>query len=95
MTDTTPYLDVAPSAGRAFMLCGVTGPVVMLNLLRFCAVADYTASPQLAPAVPISGREAFIAWNSDAAYLAGIGHRTAAIEDSRLLPTISHIIDKD
>ncbi len=29
---------------------------------------------------------AFMAFASDAAYLAGIGHRTAALEDSRLLP---------
>ena len=29
---------------------------------------------------------AFMAFASDAAYLAGLGHRTAAIEDSRLLP---------
>lgn len=30
--------------------------------------------------------EAFFAFASDHAYLAGIGHRTAALEDSRLLP---------
>jgi len=30
--------------------------------------------------------ESFIAFESNAAYMAGIGHRTAAIEDSRLLP---------
>ena len=30
--------------------------------------------------------QAFIAFASDRAYLAGLGHRTAAIEDSRLLP---------
>jgi hypothetical protein len=28
----------------------------------------------------------FMAFASDAAYLAGMGHRTAALEDSRLLP---------
>jgi uncharacterized protein (DUF1330 family) len=108
----------------------------MLNLLRFRATADYSASPQLAPATPITGEAAyrhymehamphleksggkllffgrggsfligpdnerwdaamlvqqssptaFIAFASNAEYLAGIGHRTAALEDSRLLP---------
>lgn len=32
--------------------------------------------------------DAFIAFNRDAGYLAGIGHRTAALLDSRLLPLI-------
>ena len=29
---------------------------------------------------------AFLAFASNEAYLAGMGHRTAAVEDSRLLP---------
>lgn len=145
MIHAVSYLDVTASAGRDFMLRGINGPLVMVNLLRFRAVADYSASPQLAPAEPISGKEAFrryfehslpflqasggaveylgaggpwligppgehwdmvmlirqasveafIAWNSDAAYLAGIGHRTAALEDSRLLPTTAHKFGKD
>jgi hypothetical protein len=33
-----------------------------------------------------SSTAAFLAFASNAAYLAGIGHRTAALEDSRLLP---------
>lgn len=135
---TTSYLDVTEAAGRQFFLRGIAGPVTMLNLLRFRDQADYSASPELAPATPISGREAFdryvahtlpflrasggellflgdggpwligpageswdcamlvrqqsvtafMAWNSDAAYLAGIGHRTAALADSRLLPLV-------
>jgi uncharacterized protein (DUF1330 family) len=110
----------------------------MLNLLRFRAVADYTASSDLAPEAPISGAEAydryiahtlphlrksggdviflgaggawligpdgerwdramlvrqksvaaFMAFAADEAYLAGIGHRTAALADSRLLPLV-------
>lgn len=145
MNDTPTYLDVTDVAGRDFMMRGISGPLVMLNLLRFRAEADYSAAPQLAPSVPISGRdafmlyfdhtlpflqggggsveylgdggpwligpagerwdavmlirqtsvEAFIAWNGDAAYLAGIGHRTAALEDSRLLPTTAHTFGKD
>lgn len=108
----------------------------MLNLLRFRNVADYSANPELAPAEPISGAEAFdryvrhtlpflrdsggevtfrgvggpfligpdherwdmamlvrqsgvasfLAFASHEAYLAGLGHRRAALEDSRLLP---------
>tara|TARA_B110000014_G_C19925901_1_gene478979 strand:- start:352 stop:804 length:453 start_codon:yes stop_codon:yes gene_type:complete len=112
------------------------GPVVMLNMLKFKDVADYTAHPDLTPDEPISGREAyqkyidhtlhllktsggdinflgergkyfigpqterwdlfmlirqnsvkdFIAFATDKDFLAGHGHRAAALEDSRLLP---------
>ncbi len=132
----TTYLEPTMEAGRAFFSRGVTGPVTMLNLMRFRAVADYAASPELAPAAPISGAvafqnyidhtlpflhqsggelvflgaggnfligpmderwdmamlvrqasaDAFLAFNSNQAYLAGLGHRRAALEDSRLLP---------
>jgi len=130
------YLEPTQESGRAFFMRGMTGPVVMLNLLRYRAIADYSATPQLAPAQPISweaayrlymehtvphleksggkllffgrgGRfligpsderwdaamlvqqsspAAFMAFASNPEYLAGIGHRTAALEDSRLLP---------
>jgi uncharacterized protein (DUF1330 family) len=110
----------------------------MLNLLRFRVTADYSAAPDLAPLVPITGEEAyrlymehtlpylersggkllffgrggrfligpdgerwdaamlvqqesaaaFLAFASDQDYMSGIGHRTAALEDSRLLPLI-------
>lgn len=137
MSDRT-YLDVTEAQGRDFFMRGITGPVTVLNLLRFRETADYSASPELDPGRPVSGREAFdayiahtlpfleksggellflgqggpwligpegegwdcamlvrqssvesfIAWNSDAAYLAGIGHRTAALADARLLPLV-------
>jgi len=130
------YLEPTPESGRAFFMRGITGSVVMLNLLRYRAIADYSASPQIAPATPMAGEAAyrlymehtmrhleksggkllffghgsgfligpdnerwdavmlvqqsspaaFMAFASDAAYLAGLGHRTAALEDSRLLP---------
>lgn len=130
------YLEPTQEAGRAFFMRGMTGSVVMLNLLRYRATADYSASPQLAPATPITGEAAyrlyiehtmphleksggkllffgrggcfligpdnerwdaamlvqqsspaaFMAFASNAEYLAGIGHRMAALEDSRLLP---------
>lgn len=130
------FLEPTSESGRAFMMRGITGPLVMLNLLRYRATADYSATPHLAPAVPITGEAAyrlymqhtmphleksggrllffgrggrfligpdserwdaamlvqqsspaaFIAFASNAEYLAGMGHRAAALEDSRLLP---------
>ncbi|MBX3083093.1 MAG: DUF1330 domain-containing protein [Anaerolineae bacterium] len=132
----TTYLEATQDAGRAFVMRRMQGQIVMLNLLRFREIADYSAHPELAPSTPISGAEAFqcyidhtlpflresggdltflgaganfligpsderwdlvmlvrqssvesfLAFNSHQGYLAGLGHRTAAIEDSRLLP---------
>lgn len=132
----TRYLEPTEQSGRAFMMRKIAGEVVMLNLLRFRGIADYSATPDLAPSAPISGVEAFrryidhtlpylresggdllflgeggafligpqnerwdmamlvrqrsveafVSFASHRAYLAGIGHRTAALEDSRLLP---------
>lgn len=133
---TTTYLEPTQESGRAFVMRQMQGSVVMLNLLRFREIADYSTTPDLAPATPISGAEAFqryidhtlpylrqtggdltflgsggayligpeaerwdlvmlvrqqsvesfLAFASHKEYLAGIGHRTAAVEDSRLLP---------
>nr|WP_233175444.1 hypothetical protein [Dyella sp. ASV24] len=135
-TPSTRYLEPTDAAGRSFVMRGLTGSVVMLNLLRFREIADYSATPALAPPSPITGEEAFrryidhtlpflhesggdiaflgeggplligppderwdmamLIWQrsvesflgfaSHGAYLAGLGHRTAALEDSRLLP---------
>lgn len=131
-----PYIEPTEDSGRAFFKRGITGRVVMLNLLRYRDIADYSATPHLAPAEPITGKAAyglymehtkphleksggkllffgkggsfligpaderwdaamlveqsspaaFMEFASNAEYLAGIGHRTAALEDSRLLP---------
>ncbi len=136
MTQSLPYLEPTQESGRAFWQRGLTGPLVMLNLLRFRALADYSAHPELAPAAPVSGAEAFdryvahtmpylresggsllflgeggrfligpaeerwdrvllvrqssvqsfMAFANHAGYRTGLGHRTAALEDSRLLP---------
>src|SRR6202022_3655966 len=59
MTDATCYLEPTQESGRAFVLRGITGEVRMLNLLRCRDVADYSASPELAPEAPISGAEAY------------------------------------
>jgi uncharacterized protein (DUF1330 family) len=130
------YLSPTQDAGRNFIMRKMEGNIVMLNLLRFREMADYSASPELMPEKPISGKEAyqryinhtlpflkesggdillmgeggkyligpaderwdavllvrqssvesFLAFESNQEYLKGIGHRTAALEDSRLLP---------
>ena len=61
----TAYLEPTQASGRAFFMRGIQGPVMMLNLLRFRDVADYSAAPHLAPPQPISGAEAY------ALYVAG------------------------
>ncbi len=56
---TIRYLEPTQSAGRLFVQRDLGGSVVMLNLLRFRKVADYTAHPELMPDSPISGAQAF------------------------------------
>lgn len=132
------YLEPTQESGQAFFTRNISGKIVMLNLLRFRPVADYSATPHLAPAAPISGAaayrlyiehtlphlkesggellflgkggafligpsderwdaamlvrqssvSAFMAFASNPEYMAGMGHRTAALEDSRLLPLV-------
>ena len=130
------HITPTPEAIAAFAQRGLSGPVRMLNLIRFRDTADYSASPDLAPDEPITGAEAyqiygaatlpllnevggsvvfsgtggpfligpddarwdhvliveypdvaaFVTMTQSPAYLAGAGHRTAALADSRLLP---------
>ncbi len=134
----TPYLEPTQESGRSFVMRGIAGELLMLNLLRFRDVADYSATPDLAPSSPVTGAEAFqryidhalpylresggdlvllaeggafligpqserwdlamlvrqksvetfLAFAAHGAYLAGMGHRKAALEDSRLLPLV-------
>jgi len=134
-TETERHVDTAQIGLRANAARARRGPVVMLNLLRFRDIADYSESPELAPESPISGVEAyqryiaqgkqimeeiggetlflgdggtfligpeedrwdkvllvrwrdvemFVTTSTDKRYLAIVGHRTAALEDSRLL----------
>lgn len=140
MPDSThpTYLEPTQDSGREFFTRNISGKIVMLNLLRFRSVADYSVTPHLAPAAPISGAAAyrlyiehtlpylkesggellflgkggafligpsderwdaamlvrqssvgaFMEFASNPEYMAGIGHRTAALEDSRLLPLV-------
>lgn len=130
------YLDPTQESGRDFYLNEMSGNIVMLNLLRFREVADYSTSPELGPEAPITGAQAyerymrhtqpflqagggevlfmgkgssfligpteekwdavllvkqqskdhFMAFAQNEGYLKGLGHRTAALADSRLMP---------
>jgi uncharacterized protein (DUF1330 family) len=130
------YLAPTQELGQRFVMRGLTGNVIMLNLIRLRTVADYTGFPDIAPESPISGRtaydlyiehtlpyleksggrldflaeggswligpederwdlallvrqkdmETFFAFEQDPDYMKILGHRTAAVEDSRLLP---------
>ena len=53
------YINATREAGAALFARGISGPIVMLNLLRFQDVADYSGFHNLAPSAPISGREAY------------------------------------
>jgi uncharacterized protein (DUF1330 family) len=53
------YIHPKREQGLALLGRGLEGPVVMLNLLRFREVADYSESPVLAPEASISGAEAY------------------------------------
>jgi hypothetical protein len=136
--NTESFIDPTEETVAALVSRGIEGAVVMLNLLRLRAVADYSGHPALAPASPISGREAyelyvrhtlpflresggellylgeggpfligppglgwdlamlvrqdsvasFMSFASNQEYLAGIGHRVAAVADSRILPLV-------
>jgi hypothetical protein len=52
-------LEPGQESGRKFVTRQIAGNVVMLNLLRFRKVADYSVAPELAPQIEISGAEAF------------------------------------
>lgn len=53
------YLEPTPESGRRFFASDIQGEVIMLNLLRFREVADYSNAPHAAPSVPITGQQAF------------------------------------
>jgi hypothetical protein len=59
MTEAISYFEPTQESGRALVMRGIRGEIVMLNLLRFREVADYSANPELAPETPISGAEAY------------------------------------
>lgn len=46
-------------AGRDFVVRGLAGELDILNVRRLREVADYAATPELAPVSPISAAETF------------------------------------
>jgi hypothetical protein len=71
---TLPYLR---ETGGDLLFLGAGGPFL---------IGPPAERWDLAMLVRQRNVESFLAFASHAAYLAGIGHRTAAVEDSRLLP---------
>ena len=70
-SDVLPPGDRTAISPTADQLAAVDGlpadeAVVMLNLLRFREVADYSRHPDLAPDVPISGAEAYARYGAAA-----------------------------
>lgn len=53
------YLDATQESGKAFFMRKIEGPVVMLNLLKYNDIADYSTLPDIAPDKEISGAEAY------------------------------------
>ena len=47
------YFEPIHEAGRALFMRGIKGPLVMLNLLRFREIADYSATPARAMTLAI------------------------------------------
>ncbi len=56
------YLEATQAAGKTFYMRRIQGAVTMLNLLRYREIADYTSHQELAPAEPITGKEAYQAY---------------------------------
>jgi hypothetical protein len=59
LDDKAVFIDPTNENGAALFRRQIRGEVVMLNLLRFRSVADYTEFPDLAPTEEISGRDAY------------------------------------
>jgi uncharacterized protein (DUF1330 family) len=53
------YISPTPGSIAAMIARDISGPVTMLNLLRFRDTADYSGHPDLAPDEPLSGEEAY------------------------------------
>ncbi len=75
---TAPHLEPTQEAGRALTMRAIKGGAFLIG----------PAGERWDRAMLVRQQsvEAFIAFASNEAYLAGMGHRTAALEDSRLLP---------
>jgi hypothetical protein len=74
MKHTLPYLR---ETGGDLLFLGAGGPFL---------IGPQTEHWDMAMLVRQTSVESFLAFAAHKAYLAGMGHRTAALEDSRLLP---------
>lgn len=58
-----PWLSPTDTTAKALIARGLDSPVVMLNLLKFRKIADYSHAPELAPELapeaPITGAQAY------------------------------------
>lgn len=59
MIASVRHLPPTQLAGRDFVMRGLAGEVDILDLRRLREVADYAATPELAPVSPISAAETF------------------------------------
>ena len=76
------YLDPTDDTARALLGRGISGPFLMLSLLRFHDWADYSQAPEQAPAVPISGRAAYDAYvEHTRPFLASTGGSVSLLAD--------------
>jgi hypothetical protein len=53
------FLDPTDKSVGQLLQRGISGPITMLNLLRFRDWADHTDSPEAAPPNLISGKDAY------------------------------------
>jgi len=53
------YIAPTDITARSLIARGMESPVVMLNLLKFRDIADYSQAPDMAPDTPISGAAAY------------------------------------
>lgn len=53
------YINASQENGRRFVLNDMTGEIIMLNMLRFKEIADYTNHPDLDPGIEVSGKAAY------------------------------------
>ena len=83
------HIEPSHASVEALLRRGLSGPVEMLNLLRFREVADYTAHPALAPEAPCSGRAAYRRYMQHTLpFLTAIGSEVLYMGDCGTMPVI-------